>query len=199
MEKEKKDISRDNYKKLVKEHSKEHYKFHLQKEYDLNPTIIRRMEIARIETNLKRYKEQGWVWLVEFAQYCLTMLNEILDEVEGKEPSQETETPTVAEKKHKLNSQQVALIRFYNKDPITSQNWREVARKYGWTSNKVYQHYTHFTTKANRTGVPTAETKRALKNKIALFESIGVHVRDQKQICDELSILKDHLKQYPEK
>ena len=78
---------------------------------------------------------------------------------------------TVNTKLNALTLGQIALIRFYNNDPVTRQNHNAIARQYGHTSGeKLFQKYTYYSSNANRKGAEDSLAK--LKNKIELFESV---------------------------
>jgi hypothetical protein len=86
---------------------------------------------------------------------------------------------------------QVALIRFFNQEPVTRQNHNAIARQYGHTSGeKLFQKYTYYTGNANRKGAEGSLAK--LKNKIVLFESILAYIVDSQlpRITTEIVALK---------
>lgn len=100
---------------------------------------------------------------------------------------------TAEEAKNKLSLRQVALIHAYEEKPITKANASEIAESYNHQSGqKLYQYYCEYCKASNRKAKPTADTKRTLKNKIELFESVVIHLSDskKKRAVDEINILK---------
>ena len=78
---------------------------------------------------------------------------------------------TANKKLNTLTLGQVALIRFYNNEPVTRQNHNAIARQYGHNSGeKLFQKYTYYSSSSNRKGAEDSLTK--LKNKVELFESV---------------------------
>lgn len=86
---------------------------------------------------------------------------------------------------------QVALIHFYNNEPITRKNHNAIARQYGHNSGeKLFQKYTHYASNANRKGAEDSPAK--MKNKIQLFASILDHVTEANslKLKEEINALK---------
>jgi hypothetical protein len=99
-----------------------------------------------------------------------------------------------------LKLKQIALIHAYNGSSITRENAGTIAGKYGYTSKHsgegLYQDFLKYVKPAERTAIPTAETKKTLINKIELFESVLPLLSTEgfQRATDEINILKSHLK-----
>lgn len=95
--------------------------------------------------------------------------------------------------KQTLSLRQIALKYVYEGTQITRKNGKEIATQHGYTSGeKLFHHYTYYSSNANRTGQPTLCTPTKLLNKIKLFESVIAKLATdkQKRAVDELKILK---------
>jgi hypothetical protein len=112
----------------------------------------------------------------------------------------ELDSSNILDKQQRLKLNQIALIHFYEKNPITRDNDQEIAERYGYFSKnsgeKLYHKYTSFSSSANRKAIP--DTKLMLKNKIELFESIIQHVENKPRllVIDEINLLKTRLKSF---
>ena len=99
---------------------------------------------------------------------------------------------------NKLKVKQIALIHVYERNQITRQNATEIASRYGYKSKNsgegLFQDYTTFCSPSNRHGKPDPCTRKKLKNKIDLFESITEHLSDtaKQWSYDEIKLLKTH-------
>lgn len=92
-----------------------------------------------------------------------------------------------------LTTTQIALIHVYNGNQITRLNGNRIAKQHNHTSGeKLFQHYSFYSSATNRKGKPTPCTPKKLKNKIELFESILQHLTDSAKLRanDEIKILK---------
>jgi hypothetical protein len=191
-----KDIERKTYDDLIKQMTKEHYKHSLSENYDLDPKIIRQMEVVRLKRKIKYYQEQIWPWLERYAIYCLNMLFEILQELEGGNTSSPATTST---KEKCLTHNQIALLHFYNKEPITTENHDEVAKSHGWVNrtsgHKIYQCFNRWSRNDYRLANPEGATELPMNNKIELFQSIEHLIidKEKQRHLDELNILRSRL------
>jgi len=96
-------------------------------------------------------------------------------------------------KREGLSLPQIAIIHVYNGNQITRVNGDEIAKQHNHTSGeKLFQHYSFYSSATNRKGKPTPCTPKRLKNKIDLFESILQHLNDsaKQRANDEIKILK---------
>lgn len=131
--------------------------------------------VNKVEEQVKKYP-------LQFATF---------DKCENNLPPQQTETKT-----DKLKVPQIALIHVYENILITRENAVEIAAKHGYTAKLsgegLYQDYLKYVNVNDRKAKPTAETKKTLKNKIELFESVVNHLSDnsKKRAIDEINILK---------
>ncbi|WP_233897716.1 hypothetical protein [Tenacibaculum piscium] len=113
-------------------------------------------------------------------EYSKKYLNEIQTK---KEPQQ-----------IKLSIKQVALKYIYEGKSITRQNSNSIIKGYGHTSgDKLYNEYTRYSSKANRTA--NEETEQRLKNKIKLIESVIslLSIENQDKPKKEITDLKAKL------
>ncbi len=96
----------------------------------------------------------------------------------------------------KLKVPQIALIHVYEGIQITRVNAGEIAAKHGYTAKNsgegLYQDYLKYVNVNDRKAKTTAETKKTLKNKIELFESVVNHLlpENKQRAIDEINILK---------
>lgn len=93
----------------------------------------------------------------------------------------------------KVKLKELALEFVYRGKIVNKQNADKVAQKFGFTSgNKLYQYFSFFSSKVNRTAKPNAETKKTLLNKIDLFETVitRLPIADKQRAINELEILK---------
>ena len=128
-------------------------------------------------------------WLTDKYRCAVEVLKN-KEESKTEQPlAENTENETV----QILSLKQIALKYIYEGKQITRENGNEIAREYGYTSGeKLFQHYTFYTSVANRKGKPTPLTQKKLSNKIALIESVIAILPTDKQqrAVDELEILK---------
>lgn len=95
-----------------------------------------------------------------------------------------------------LKVPQIALIHVYEGIQITRVNAGEIAAKHGYTAKTsgegLYQDYLKYVNVNDRKAKTTAETKKTLKNKIELFESVVNHLspENKQRAIDEIKILK---------
>ncbi|AUC80237.1 hypothetical protein CW736_13010 [Nonlabens sp. MB-3u-79] len=97
----------------------------------------------------------------------------------------------------KLKINQIALKYVYEGSTINTDNMDEIAREYGHNSGaKLYQQYNYYNSTANRKGEPKNSTKKKLKNKINLIDSIIKLVDKEyhRKILDECLVLENILK-----
>lgn len=79
-----------------------------------------------------------------------------------------------------LSLRQIALKHFYEGKVISKENAGLIVEQYGHTAgHKLYQHYTEYSKRINRIGLPAGCTKKKLQNKIELFESV-IRLLDEK-------------------
>lgn len=96
--------------------------------------------------------------------------------------------------KPEFNLRKIALIYFYTDKQITRENGNEIAEKYDYNSGeKLFQWFTHYSSRANRIG--TEGTERKTFNKIKLFETvIQQHLKPnskaKQKAVNELNTLK---------
>lgn len=92
---------------------------------------------------------------------------------------------------------QIALKLFYIGDSVTRENCNEIIKEYGYTSGEsLYQHYSFFSSTANRKANPHPLSQKRLSNKIKLFESVIEILPEvnKQRALDELKILKENYK-----
>jgi len=129
--------------------------------------------VNKVEEQVKKYP-------LQFATF---------DKCEHNLPPQQTKT-------EKLKVPQIALIHIYENILITRENAVEIAAKHGYTAKLsgegLYQDYLKYVKVNDRKAKPTAETKKTLKNKIELFESVVNYLSDnsKQRAIDEINILK---------
>jgi hypothetical protein len=105
-------------------------------------------------------------------------------------------TQRIEAKAANLKVKQIALIHFYEGIQITRENAGEIAAKHGYIAKNsgegLFQDYSIYCSTANRKGKPTRCTSKTLMNKIELFESVIIHLSDNKKqrAIDEINILK---------
>jgi hypothetical protein len=93
----------------------------------------------------------------------------------------------------KLTLRQIALICHYTGRPVTRDTGKAIAKEYSHTSgDALFNHYTFYRSKANRTGAEDSLKKNT--NKIELFEGV-LNLLDgnetaKKQVSSDLSALK---------
>ena len=115
-----------------------------------------------------------------------------------REPGRKEIIPTEG-KTEQLKVKQIALIHIYEGIRISRKNAAEIAAKYGYHSKTsgegLFQDYTLFQSKTNRTGEPSEFTKQTMKNKVRLFESILPYLSEKanQKATDELQILNKRL------
>jgi hypothetical protein len=103
--------------------------------------------------------------------------------------------PLAKEVKTKPNFslRQIALIYIYQEKQITRKNGDQIARKYLHNSGeKLFHHFTYYSSQANRKGRTSPFTKKKMENKIKLFEKVANHpsINENKKALDELNILR---------
>jgi hypothetical protein len=101
------------------------------------------------------------------------------------------------EENKKLKVPVIALIHIFENKSLTEENAQIIAAKYGYnakTSGKgLYDDFLKYRSATDRKGNP--DTKKKLKNKIALFESVLEHLSEsaRNKANDEIEILKKNL------
>lgn len=160
---------------------------HLLNEDRINSNTIRDLKIENIITN-----DFGKAFKIN-----KMLIKEVKTKIRIKEKSRENQV--VITQNNKLTLKQIALKHFYEGNLITRDNANCIAKDYGYKSGeKLYQHYTHYSQKENRTKFEH-ESKRAQKSQIHLFESVKQYINDKKQIEDlmnDTSILKANFQKY---
>ncbi len=126
-------------------------------------------------------------------QYFLVQLKELIETTKLNTKPKQTGT---------LKVNQIALIHAYENKHITRTNANAIAAKYGYENKNsgegLYQDYLKYYKVVDRTG--NTGTKRTMKSKIELFESITTHltVNAESRAKDEIKILKTIFeKEYP--
>jgi hypothetical protein len=102
-------------------------------------------------------------------------------------------TASTTAKSNNMTLEQIALIHYYNKQPISRDNGNKIAAEYGLKSgDKLYQWYLHWLNNTNRHAHEDM-TNKVLRNKIKKFESIEPYIEDEKNkraLLDDIKILK---------
>jgi len=88
---------------------------------------------------------------------------------------------------------QIALICHYTDRAVTRETGKAIAKEYQHNSgDALFNHFTYYRSKANRTGVE--DTKKKNDNKVELFESVLTYLNGnesaKKQIMADIAILK---------
>lgn len=141
--------------------------------------------VERAVLNSKMIKHKGVKQ--EIAEWVQIIKNDKKQEKESTPPPHQEE---------KLTLKQIALEHFYSNKQITRQNGNKIAKQYGHNSGeKLFQHYTFYSSTANRTAKPNLCTSKKLKNKIMLFESVLdlLPTNKQQRVSDEIQTLKNIL------
>ena len=126
---------------------------------------------------------------------AVVALKNYFDWLKGEPTIIENNLPTQG----KLKVKQIALIHVYNGKTIIRENADSIASEYGYNSKKsgegLFQDYTLYASTANRKAIPDPFSKKKLRNKIELFESINQYLTDAGKIRakDEIQILKNYL------
>ncbi|MBT3385776.1 MAG: hypothetical protein HN778_05840 [Prolixibacteraceae bacterium] len=114
-----------------------------------------------------------------------------IKQVKTDNPKEKAKKPFLKESS-KLTLRKIALINFYINKPITEDNKDEIAKQYDWKSgHKLYQHYSFYSSRANRLALPDPFTKKKYNNIIELFEKVIEHLPDnykQKAIDEKKTI-----------
>jgi len=158
-------------------------------EYDFIKT-----EIGNYEFELTAQFTVGALWdryekIIN--QYILFLKNKLPDKIINN---------NIGGNKLEYTVKQIALIHAYNGIQLTRDNSKEIAARYGFTSNNsgegLFQDFTYFSSAANRKGKPINCTAKKLENKIKQFESVFEHLTEpnKKRAEDEINILKSILK-----
>ncbi len=99
---------------------------------------------------------------------------------------------------HKFSSmKEIALFFIFNGHQITRKNSKQIAFDFGYTSKesgeKLYQHFSFYSSRANRRG--NEETRRKLINKINLFQKVSEKLTliNKEKIEEEIKLLRNHL------
>lgn len=95
--------------------------------------------------------------------------------------------------KNKLTIDQIALKYVYEGASITRNNCQSIIKQYELKSGeKLYQRFTHYSSRANRKGIPQNCTPKKLENKIKLIENVIKMLPNdcKNQALDEVNILK---------
>ena len=138
-------------------------------------------------------------WLIPQIQYFKELLDSGItticfhDDAEPSSNSYLEKTQKTTRYNASITINEIALLHFYRGMQITRQNSNSIAQNYGMNSGeKLFQRYTHYTSRANRIGTPHPFTQKRLENKIALFEKVFNMLEHDKQLImlGELSILK---------
>lgn len=102
--------------------------------------------------------------------------------------------------KPKLNAitlREIALRLVYNSDSVTREKCKTISEDNDYKSgDALYNHFSFYSSTANRKGKPSPYTQKKLKNKIILFENV-IKTLDKpfkNSALDELNILKTHYK-----
>lgn len=133
--------------------------------------------------------------------FCLSELEDYLDFLLKKPIQNHIETILTSEYnkgsiKPKYTFNQIALKYVYEKEVITLNNCNEIAINYGYTAGrKLFQRYSFYRSDADRKGRPDTLTRRTMRNKIKLFESVidMLNVDNRQRIVSEIVILKGYL------
>lgn len=110
-----------------------------------------------------------------------------------QEHSNSSDSKNESNTQAKFSINHIALKHYYEKTFITRENSDSIAKQYGHTSGeKLYQRFTHYSSRANRKGIPPNCTPKKLHNKIKLFESVIKTLRSDciSEATDEVNILK---------
>lgn len=120
----------------------------------------------------------------------------IINEVNGylrRKIGAKKSTASTSAKSNNMTLEQIALIHYYNKQPISRDNGNKIAAEYGLKSgDKLYQWYLHWLNNTNRHAHEDM-TNKVLRNKIKKFESIEPYIQDEKNkraLLDDIKILK---------
>lgn len=100
-------------------------------------------------------------------------------------------------KKDKLTIRQIALKLVYEEAYVTRNSANDLIKEYGHKSgDSLYNHYTEYFNRNDRKAKPNPYSKRKLKNKIKLFESVieVLSIEYKQKAIDELNILKNYYK-----
>ncbi|MCD8449298.1 hypothetical protein LNI98_06295 [Tenacibaculum dicentrarchi] len=128
--------------------------------------------------------DKNYVQLEIYFKNILSLLNNFCNKIQTKKEPQ----------KIKLSIKQVALKYIYEGKHITRQNSNSIIKEYGHTSgDKLYNEYTRYSSKTNRTG--NENTQKKLENKIKLIESVIslLSIENQDKPKKEITDLKAKL------
>lgn len=97
----------------------------------------------------------------------------------------------------------IALVHFYQGDPITQDNCNETAGKFGHKSGeKLKRRYNYFTVASNRRGLPEGPSKIKIQNRLNLFDQVISNLSDlsdnlpKQRAEDDLLVFKGNAKNY---
>lgn len=145
------------------------------------------------EFNVWLQTHQEWEYRNE-EQYATFLtprvFEEFLDFKNHRKPVPQRETANAISK---LTLRQIALICHYTGRPVTRDTGKAIAKEYNHTSgDALFNHYTFYRSKANRTGAEDSLKKNT--NKIELFEGV-LNLLDgnetaKKQVSSDLLALK---------
>ncbi len=103
------------------------------------------------------------------------------------------------EPKEKLNGKsnlmtirEVALFCVFSNTHVTRKNADRIVKQFQHTSGeKLFQYYTYYSSRANRTSPPHPNTKKKFENKLALFETVIARLAPENmdRAKDELNLL----------
>jgi hypothetical protein len=100
-----------------------------------------------------------------------------------------------------LKFPQIALLYvFENRNPITRENCKQIAQKFGHEAKgktagqSLYNDYIFYSNRQNRRSLPKAETRKTMENKIELFQSVidypNLTEQAKQTAIEELNTLK---------
>lgn len=108
----------------------------------------------------------------------------------------ETFKPYIQIPKASPSYNQIALIHYYENEPIGKKNCQQIANEHGLKSGEyLRQRYSYYTGKQNRRGDPVEDTKKSLKCKFVEIERVLPYLSEKPkgQAIDELKIIKSYI------
>ena len=115
-------------------------------------------------------------------EFYLSKLEEYLDFLLKKHPNENVTRQKNRSKKNQpsLKLRQIALLHYYEGNPITLSNGDEIADNFGHSSGRrLYQLYNYYCNTTDRRGI-VDESKAKQRNKILLFKSVIDLLSDEK-------------------
>lgn len=131
-------------------------------------------------------------WPIEERYYFLEVLGDLMDFTYSQRVAVK---PQSADK----SMREIALVYALNGKIITEESGRVIADEFGWRSktsgHKLYQYFAEYSHAADWKARPDPCTKKKLRNKIQLFESILDRLTEdgKKRAYDTLNILKAYI------